>query len=110
MTYSSPPSLADLASALKSLLADERAAVSLLKHYANVERAEAEQAYRRADPINVSMAEAICQTAKVFPGSPFPLRDRISALRKMTVAAGCTEQEADTALRLAEKLAAKHAV
>ncbi len=107
MSFSNPPSLSDLAQALRTLLTDERTAVSLLKHYAKVTREEAEQIFRRADPINVSMAEAICNLAGVHPGSPFPMRDKIAALRKMTVAAGCTAAEADTASGLADALEAR---
>ena len=105
MTFGNPPNLADLVSALKSLLVNETATITLL----NGDAEQIAEAYRRADPINVAMAEQICRLADI-PWRGFTKGSRtrkLMALRKITTEKGASVEEANTAQRLADALEAE---
>ncbi|HUZ32270.1 MAG TPA: hypothetical protein VMV19_09255 [Xanthobacteraceae bacterium] len=111
MSFSNPPLLSELASALKTLGADDAVALLLLKHYVGhkTTRARVADEFRTAALIGEVEANQICLQSSVFLWSNIPAMDKITALRRMTVENGCTAAEADTASHLADALAAKRA-
>jgi len=110
MSFSNPPLLSELASALKTLGADEAVALLLLKQFVGhkATRDRVAQEYQTAAIISQTEAHQICLQSGVFLWSELPVTDKIAALRRMTVENGCTAAEADTASRLADALAARH--
>ena len=108
MSFSIPPLLSELASALRTLRCDRKLAVALLRNYGRGskphDRAEAE--WCMAATIGEIEAAQICNLAGVFVFNEGPRADIILALRNKTIANGCTPAEADSAATMADKLAA----